>query len=185
MASSFELFSLEGRIALVTGSSQGIGFALARGLAEHGATVIINGRDRNKVDATVTLLEDEGYNVFASAFDVTDAEEVRVSIDVIEQEIGPLGILVNNAGMQYRARWKISRSRNGSSFWKPIFPALLCGAGGCALHDRTRTWQDNQHCFGTKRTGPTFHHALYCNEGSYSQFNARYGHRLGTVWLAD
>lgn len=103
MASSFELFSLEGRIALITGSSQGIGFALARGLAEHGATVIINGRDRSKVDAAVTLLEDEGHTVFATVFDVTDAEGVRAAIDVIEEEIGALDILVNNAEMQHRA----------------------------------------------------------------------------------
>lgn len=103
MASSFELFSLEGRIALITGSSQGIGFALARGLAEHGATVIINGRDRTKVEAAVALLEKEGHTIFASAFDVTDAEEVRAAIDGIEGEIGALDILVNNAGMQYRA----------------------------------------------------------------------------------
>ncbi len=103
MTSSFELFSLEGRIALITGSSQGIGFALARGLAEHGATVIINGRDRTKVDAAVALLEKEGHTILASAFDVTDAEEVRAAIDGIEEEIGALDILVNNAGMQYRA----------------------------------------------------------------------------------
>ncbi|WP_114214838.1 SDR family oxidoreductase [Ochrobactrum sp. 3-3] len=103
MASSFELFSLEGRVALITGSSQGIGFALARGLAEHGATVIINGRDRSKVDAAVTLLEHEGHTVFASAFDVTDPGQVRAAVDVIEEEIGALDILINNAGMQYRA----------------------------------------------------------------------------------
>ncbi len=102
MATSFELFSLQGRIALITGSSQGIGFALARGLAEHGAKVIVNGRDRNKVDAAVTRLEEEGHRVFASTFDVTDAEEARAAIDLIEKEIGPLDILVNNAGMQYR-----------------------------------------------------------------------------------
>ena len=102
MATSFGLFSLQGRIALITGSSQGIGFALARGLAEHGAKVIVNGRDRNKVDAAVTRLEEEGHRVFASTFDVTDAEEARAAIDLIEKEIGPLDILVNNAGMQYR-----------------------------------------------------------------------------------
>ena len=103
MASSFGLFNLEGRVALITGSSQGIGFALARGLAEHGATVIINGRDRGKVDQAVTLLEDDGHKVFASAFDVTNAAEVRAAIEMIEEEIGALDILVNNAGMQYRA----------------------------------------------------------------------------------
>ncbi|MGN6450638.1 MAG: SDR family oxidoreductase [Brucella intermedia] len=103
MASSFGLFNLEGRIALITGSSQGIGFALARGLAEHGATVIINGRDRGKVDEAVTLLDDDGHKVLASAFDVTNATEVRAAIEIIEEEIGALDILVNNAGMQYRA----------------------------------------------------------------------------------
>ncbi|MBB3216582.1 gluconate 5-dehydrogenase [Ochrobactrum sp. RC6B] len=103
MASSFGLFNLEGRVALITGSSQGIGFALARGLAEHGATVIINGRDRGKVDEAVTLLEGDGHKVFASAFDVTNATEVRAAIEMIEEEIGALDILVNNAGMQYRA----------------------------------------------------------------------------------
>ncbi|MBC2885532.1 SDR family oxidoreductase [Ochrobactrum sp. CM-21-5] len=103
MAPSFELFNLEGRLALITGSSQGIGFALARGLAEHGATVIINGRDQSRVDAAVLTLEDEGHTVFASVFDVTDADEVRAAVDTIEEEIGPLDILINNAGMQYRA----------------------------------------------------------------------------------
>ncbi len=103
MASSFGLFNLEGRIALITGSSQGIGFALARGLAEHGATVIINGRDRGKVDEAVTLLEDDGHKVFASDFDVTNAADVRAAIEMIEVEIGALDILVNNAGMQYLA----------------------------------------------------------------------------------
>ena len=103
MAPSFELFNLEGRLALITGSSQGIGFALARGLAEHGATVIINGRDQSRVDSAVLTLEDEGHTVFASVFDVTDADEVRAAVDTIEEEIGPLDILINNAGMQYRA----------------------------------------------------------------------------------
>ena len=71
MVTSSSLFNLQGHIALITGSSQGIGFALARGLAEHGATVIINGRDRSKMDKAVALLNDEGHTVFSSAFDVT------------------------------------------------------------------------------------------------------------------
>ncbi len=127
MASSFGLFNLEGRIALITGSSQGIGFALARGLAEHGATVIINGRDRGKVDQAVTLLEDDGHKVFASAFDVTNAAEVRAAIEMIEEEIDALDILVNNAGMQYRApledfpieKWQQLLETNISSAFMP------------------------------------------------------------------
>ena len=103
MPASFELFSLEGRLALITGSSQGIGLALARGLAEHGATIIINGRDQWKVNEAVLELEREGHTVFASVFDVTDPVEAQTAIDAIEEEIGPLHILINNAGMQYRA----------------------------------------------------------------------------------
>ncbi|MRG58264.1 SDR family oxidoreductase [Phyllobacterium sp. SYP-B3895] len=99
----YPLFNLEGRLALVTGSSQGIGFALAKGLAEHGAAVVINGRDRVKVDAAVGELAAVGLNAYASTFDVTDLAAVKAGVDAIETEIGPIDILVNNAGMQFRA----------------------------------------------------------------------------------
>jgi gluconate 5-dehydrogenase len=97
------LFSLEGKIALVTGSSQGIGFALAKGLAAHGATVIINGRDQTKVDTAVAELAAGGYNAHGSNFDVTDLEAVKSAVNQIEAETGAIDILVNNAGMQFRA----------------------------------------------------------------------------------
>ncbi|MGH6761677.1 MAG: SDR family oxidoreductase [Phyllobacterium sp.] len=100
---TFPLFNLKGRIALITGSSQGIGFALARGLAEHGAAVIINGRDPAKVGAAVTMLTRDGYTAHAALFDVTDGEAVRAGVDGIERDVGPIDILVNNAGMQFRA----------------------------------------------------------------------------------
>ncbi|MDQ0318103.1 gluconate 5-dehydrogenase [Pararhizobium capsulatum DSM 1112] len=97
------LFDLKGRRSLLTGSSQGIGFALAKGLADHGAEVVINGRSREKVEAAVTTLRDEGYNASSAVFDVTDAEATLAGVNVIEEEIGPIDILVNNAGMQFRA----------------------------------------------------------------------------------
>jgi gluconate 5-dehydrogenase len=100
---TYPLFTLEGRIALVTGSSQGIGFALAKGLAAHGATVVINGRDKAKVDVAVAELEAAGYTVYASHFDVTDLDAVKSGVDRIEAETGAIDILVNNAGMQFRA----------------------------------------------------------------------------------
>jgi gluconate 5-dehydrogenase len=100
---TYPLFSLEGRIALVTGSSQGIGLALAKGLAAHGAAVIINGRDRTKVDAVVAELKAGGHRIYGSDFDVTDLEAVRSGVDRIEAEIGAIDILINNAGMQFRA----------------------------------------------------------------------------------
>ncbi|HTF71074.1 MAG TPA: SDR family oxidoreductase [Edaphobacter sp.] len=100
---SYPLFSLEGRLALITGSSQGIGLALAKGLAAHGAAVVINGRDEAKVGLAVAQLRTEGHVVHGCEFDVTDLQAVKAGIDKIEAEIGEIDILVNNAGMQFRA----------------------------------------------------------------------------------
>jgi gluconate 5-dehydrogenase len=100
---TFPLFDLTGLRALVTGSSQGIGLALARGLAGHGAEVVLNGRDRSKLDAAMRELASAGARVSASDFDVTDAEAVKRGVDAIESDVGPIDILVNNAGMQFRS----------------------------------------------------------------------------------
>ena len=97
------LFDLSGKRALVTGSSQGIGFALARGLAEAGAELVLNGRDASKLDAAAQTLGAEGFNVQTLAFDVTDHAAVRTAVDGFEAGTGPIDILVNNAGMQHRA----------------------------------------------------------------------------------
>jgi gluconate 5-dehydrogenase len=97
-----ELFDLGGTLALVTGSSQGIGLALAEGLAAHGAHIVVNGRDAAKVERTTAALRAKGYVAHGVAFDVTRSE-VAADIDRIEQEIGPIGILINNAGMQFRS----------------------------------------------------------------------------------
>ena len=100
---AFELFDLTGKRALITGSSQGIGFAIARGLAEHGAEVVLNGRDNNKLVAAAEKLRSNGHQVFVANFDVTVAEVVNESIDTIERTVGAIDILINNAGMQFRA----------------------------------------------------------------------------------
>ena len=99
------LFSLEGRIALITGSSKGIGLALARALASAGAHVILNARSPAALQAARQQLVDEGYQAEAEAFDVTDAAAVDAAIDRIEQATGPIDILVNNAGMQHRGEF--------------------------------------------------------------------------------
>ncbi|WP_322416792.1 SDR family oxidoreductase [Mesorhizobium huakuii] len=95
---SANLFDLTGRRALVTGSSQGIGLALAKGLAQAGASVILNGRDAAKLGAAAAqILEAQTL-----AFDATDHDAVRAAIDNFELSGGPIDILVNNAGMQFR-----------------------------------------------------------------------------------
>jgi gluconate 5-dehydrogenase len=96
-------FRLDGQLALVTGSSAGIGFALARALAQAGAAVVLNGRETTKLDHAARVLRDESLIVHTSHFDVTQADPVQAAIDDIEAAIGPIEILVNNAGMQLRA----------------------------------------------------------------------------------
>lgn len=96
---SHSLFDLTGRRALVTGASQGIGLALARGLAKAGALVVINGRDEARVRAAAATIP--GAEVLV--FDVTDHEAVRAAVDGFEAQGLPIDILVNNAGIQHRA----------------------------------------------------------------------------------
>jgi gluconate 5-dehydrogenase len=95
-----KLFDLTSRLALVTGSSRGIGRAIAEGYLDAGARVIINGRDAEAVAAAVEAL---GANAIAAPFDVTSSAAVEAAIDKVEKDIGPIDILVNNAGMQKRA----------------------------------------------------------------------------------
>jgi gluconate 5-dehydrogenase len=98
-----QLFDLSGRRALITGSSAGIGYALARGLAAAGAEVILNARHEAPLTEAVSRLNAEGATAHAARFDVTSAEDVEAAIERIEREIGAIDILVNNAGMQRRA----------------------------------------------------------------------------------
>jgi len=97
-----DLFSLGGKRALITGSSQGIGFALARGLTEAGAEIVLNGRDTAKLDAAAETLRGSGATVYTLAFDATDHDGVRAAIDGFEADQGAIDILINNAGMQHR-----------------------------------------------------------------------------------
>ena len=97
------LFDLSGRIALVTGSSRGIGSIVARGLAEAGATVVLNGVDEARLAAAAARLAEETEREGPHrAFDVTDQVAVADAVAWIEAEVGPIDILVNNAGIQHR-----------------------------------------------------------------------------------
>jgi len=96
------LFDLSGRRALITGSTRGIGLALAAGLGHAGASIVLNGRDAAALDAAAAQLRDQRITAMGKVFDVTDRAAVGAAVDAIEAEQGPIDILVNNAGMQHR-----------------------------------------------------------------------------------
>ena len=98
------LFDITSKKILVTGASQGIGFALAKGYAQAGAQVYLNGRDPEKLDNAVAQLKAEGLQTSASLFDVTNAESVKQGISQIHQESGGIDVLVNNAGIIKREK---------------------------------------------------------------------------------
>ncbi|HKB92474.1 MAG TPA: SDR family oxidoreductase [Opitutaceae bacterium] len=134
---SSSIFDLSGRRALITGSSQNIGFALARGLAEAGAEVIINGRDEKKVVSAVETLRAANLKVTGSAFDVTDEAAVSNAISAM----GRLDILVNNTGGHRRgplvdmplADWEAVIKTNLTSAFltaRAVAPAMIARKAG-------------------------------------------------------
>ena len=97
-----EIFSLKGRVALVTGSSKGLGWAMARALASVGAHVVLNSRDPAALATRETELLTAGHAASTAAFDVTDKAAVRTAVEAIDRQFGRLDILVNNAGIVSR-----------------------------------------------------------------------------------
>lgn len=95
-------FDLTGRTALVTGSTQGLGLSIARGLAEAGAAIILNGRDRARLAAAADPLQRAGFKVTTACFDVTKPDEITRELAEVEARVGVIDILVNNAGIQRR-----------------------------------------------------------------------------------
>jgi gluconate 5-dehydrogenase len=95
-------FRLDGRVALVTGSSDGLGLGMARALAQAGAVVVLNGRSEAKLEAARAALAAEGLQAHVRAADVTDPAQLEAMVEHIESNIGPIHVLVNNAGIQRR-----------------------------------------------------------------------------------
>jgi gluconate 5-dehydrogenase len=125
---SLKLFDLTGRRALVTGSSQGIGLALARGVAEAGAAVVLNGRDAAKLEAAAAGLRAAGLTADIAGFDVTDPDAVDASVARIEAEIGPIDILFNNAGVNLRG----PLDQMATETWQTVIATNLHSAFYCA-----------------------------------------------------
>lgn len=95
-------FDLSGRVALITGSSRGIGLAFAEGLAAAGAEVVINSNEAEELAAAHARLVADGAKAHALGFDVTDRDAMEAAVETVETEIGPIDILVANAGIQRR-----------------------------------------------------------------------------------
>jgi gluconate 5-dehydrogenase len=96
------VFDLSGKTALITGSGSGLGFAMARGLAEAGARVVLNGRDPAKLEAAAGTLRASGLTIETASFDVADSASVDAGIRDLVARVGAIDILVNNAGVQHR-----------------------------------------------------------------------------------
>jgi gluconate 5-dehydrogenase len=119
-----KLFDVQGKIALITGSTGGIGQAFAQGLCENGANVILNGRNKEKLAKQVQKFHQEGYNVTGYPFDITDSEQINTAIQKITNEIGLIDILVNNAGITVRTPLEDFNDDD----WESIIKTNLTGA---------------------------------------------------------
>jgi len=97
------LFDLTGKVALVTGSYQGLGLAIARGLGQAGARIVLNGRNEEKLGQAVSILTSEGLKVSGCCLDISDSTQIARRIPPLLDEIGQIDILVNNAGIQRRS----------------------------------------------------------------------------------
>ncbi len=118
------LFDLTDKIALLTGATQGLGFAIARGLGEAGATIVLNGRNEEKVNNAASTLAKEGIAVHSSVFDVRDEGQIKEKITEVENGIGPIHILVNNAGVQRIGPLETAES----SVWREVIETNLTAA---------------------------------------------------------
>jgi gluconate 5-dehydrogenase len=136
-----DIFNLKGRTALITGSTQGIGLALAQALATFGANIIINGRNEERLATTEAVLRQKGYEVRSARFDVADPEACSDAIEGVEKSIGPIDILFNNAGMQFRGalehfptqKWdEILRTNISSAFYvsRPVANYMIARGRG-------------------------------------------------------
>jgi len=102
MSNKSQLFTLEGKTALVTGSSRGLGYSIAEGLAEAGARVVLNDIDADRLNAAYESFRAKGYSVEAQQMDVVDKESLAKGAEAIHRSVGPIDILVNNVGIQIR-----------------------------------------------------------------------------------
>ena len=131
------VFDLSGRVALVTGAYRGLGFSIARGLAQAGATVILNGRKPDELARAAKSLADDGQRSDVAAFDITDRAAITAAVDAVVAKHGSIDILVNNAGIQRRGPLiDFTAEGLGRHHRHQPHGAVRRVAGGAAGHDR-------------------------------------------------
>ena len=118
------LFSLEGRVALVTGSAQGLGNTIARGMLEAGARIVLSDVSAAALEKAQAAFREEGYEVPAYVFDISNEPQVTEAVEAIEKEVGPIDILVNNAGIHKRNLLIDMPVEN----WRKVIDVNLSGA---------------------------------------------------------
>lgn len=123
MAFSMDSFSLKGKVALVTGASYGIGFAIASSLAEAGATVVFNDINQELVDKGLAAYKEAGIEAHGYVADVTNEAQVQELVQKIEKEVGVVDILVNNAGIIKR----IPMTEMTAEEWRQVIDIDLTG----------------------------------------------------------
>jgi len=140
MPPASKLFDLTGRTALITGSSAGIGYALAGGLASAGARIVLNGRDAGKLARAADALRAQGAFVLTMPFDASDGAAVTEGVAAIEAECGAIDILVNNAGMQLRGPLEKYEEANWHRLMKTNVDSVFLVGQAVARHmiDRKR-----------------------------------------------
>lgn len=143
---STELFSLQGKVALVTGATHGLGMAMAMGLGKAGATLVINGHSsQEKVDAALKEYRDAGITAHGYLFNVTDESQVSEAVGKIEAEVGPIDILVNNAGIIRRTpllemdidEWELVIKTDLTGVFtmtKPVVASMVKRGGGKVIN---------------------------------------------------
>jgi gluconate 5-dehydrogenase len=129
-------FGLSGRRALITGSSQGIGLALALGMAKAGAAIVLNGRNADKIakawEEVLAVCPDA--DVATLCFDVTDHDAVRAAVDRFEAEHGAIDILINNAGMQHRTPLEDFPAERFDALLQTNIASVFHAGQACARH---------------------------------------------------
>ena len=181
MNNASKLFDLTGRTALITGSSAGIGLALARGLAGAGASIILNGRNAGKLEEAAESLREEGAFVVTAAFDVTDGDCRRGSRGAHRSRSrAPSTSWSTTPACSAARRSRSSSEAHWHELMKTNVDSVFLVGQAVARHmiDRAAR-QDHQHLLGAKRAGPPQHRALHRQQGRGEDAHQGHGDRLG------